>query len=136
MKIIFDTNIWISFLLGKRLVVLSEIFSKKDIEIYISKELIEEITLVACRSKFSNKITRASLNNLLELLNVRCNNVSTDIGGEFLIRDEKDIFVLKMAKNIPADLIVTGDKDLLILSYLDETKIITFAEFKEKYLSK
>ena len=136
MKIIFDTNIWISFLLGKRLAVLSEIFSKKDIEIYISKELIEEITLVACRSKFSNKITRASLNNLLELLNVRCNNVSTDIGGEFLIRDEKDIFVLKMAKNIPADLIVTGDKDLLILSYLDETKIITFAEFKEKYLSK
>ena len=50
------------------------------------------------------------------------------------IRDKKDIFILGMAKNIPADFIVTGDKDLLVLESFEESKIVTFQEFKREYL--
>lgn len=33
MKIIFDNNIWISFLIGKRLAELRTVFTRQDIEI-------------------------------------------------------------------------------------------------------
>lgn len=35
MKIIFDNNIWISFLIGKRLAALRSAFSRMDVDIYL-----------------------------------------------------------------------------------------------------
>lgn len=130
MKIILDTNIWISFLLGKRLSILVELFSRKDIHIYVSEELIKELISVISRSKFSNKISRQSFDNLLELINVKCKMVDSNLEEESNLRDEKDLFILGMAKNIPADYIVTGDKDILILKSYKHTKILTFTEFQ------
>ena len=50
MKILIDTNIWISFLLGKRLAFLKKIFENNKIIIYISEPLLDEIKEVANRS--------------------------------------------------------------------------------------
>ena len=36
MKVILDTNIWISFLLGKRLTILREIIQLEEVDIYVS----------------------------------------------------------------------------------------------------
>ena len=35
MKVILDTNIWISFLLGKRLTILREIIQLEEVDIYL-----------------------------------------------------------------------------------------------------
>ena len=43
--------------------------------------------------------------------------------------DIKDLYLLSMAESIPADYLVTGDKDLLVLKNHQNTLIITFAEF-------
>lgn len=134
MKIILDTNIWISFLLGKRLSELTEIFNREDIKVYVSESLIKEIKTVATRSKFSNLITRKSIEELMELIAVKCEFVDSDIQYEPDIRDKKDIFLLGMAENIPANLIVTGDKDLLVLESFGESKIITLHQFQKDYL--
>lgn len=130
MNLILDTNIWISFLLGKRLSILSEIFKRNDIQIFVSIELIEEINKVATRNKFKSAISQQSLQNLIELINVRCNWVSSCETEENNLRDKKDLFILGMALNCSADFIVSGDKDLLVLNQYKSTKIITFSEFK------
>ena len=41
MRIVFDNNIWISFLIGKRLAALRQAFIRNDIEVYYCNELLD-----------------------------------------------------------------------------------------------
>ena len=52
MKVILDTNIWISFLLGKRLTILREIVEMEEVEIYVSDDLLAELREVVFRPKY------------------------------------------------------------------------------------
>jgi predicted nucleic acid-binding protein len=47
-----------------------------------------------------------------------------------LVRDANDLFLLSFAETIPADFIITGDKDLLSLGFHRQTKIVTYREFE------
>lgn len=129
MKIIIDTNVWISFLLGKRLSSLRDIFANNEIKIYISNTLLNEIRDVAGRKKFQGKINPDSLFLLYELIQQRCIFVTPDEISEIYVRDPKDTFLLQMAHDVSADYLVTGDQDLLILKNFEGTNILTFAEF-------
>ena len=53
MKIILDTNIWISFLLGRRLAILDEIVKMEGVELFVSDALLTEIRDVAFRPTIS-----------------------------------------------------------------------------------
>lgn len=46
-----------------------------------------------------------------------------------ICRDEKDNFLLALAKDSGADYLITGDKDLLILKTIEKTKILTIVDF-------
>ena len=129
MKVILDTNIWISFLLGKRLSILREIVDMEEVEIYVSDELLSELRSVAFRPKFLGKIDFQSVLNLFELINAKCKVIEGYKDAESAIRDIKDLYLLSMAESIPADYLVTGDNDLLVLRNHLGTKIITFPEF-------
>ncbi|MBK0382391.1 putative toxin-antitoxin system toxin component, PIN family [Pedobacter sp. SD-b] len=50
-----------------------------------------------------------------------------------ICRDEKDDFILALAKDAKADYIITGDNDLLVLNPFDKTNILTFKDFKQKF---
>lgn len=129
MKVILDTNIWISFLLGKRLSILREIVDMEEVDIYVSDELLAELRSVAFRPMFQGKIDFQSVLNLFELINAKCKIIEGYKDAESAIRDIKDLYLLSMAESIPADYLVTGDDDLLVLRNHLGTKIITFAEF-------
>ena len=129
MKVILDTNIWISFLLGKRLNVLREIFSMEKVEIFVSDQLLSEIRDVVSRPKFNGKIGLDTVLKLFELISAKCKFINDYPDIETAIRDTKDLYLLSMAEYIPADYLVTGDNDLLVLRNYKETRIITFAEF-------
>ena len=43
MKIIIDTNLWISFLIGKRLAVLSSLLTNPHLTVFVCDELLKEI---------------------------------------------------------------------------------------------
>ena len=131
MKIILDTNIWVSFLLGKRLAILREIVEKEGLEIYVSDEMIKELKDVVVRPKFSGIIGVDAIINLFELINAKCHFISGYGDAESAIRDIKDLYLLSMAESIPADYLVTGDSDLLVLKNHKGTRIITFSEFIE-----
>ena len=109
MKVILDTNIWISFLLGKRLSILKEIVEMEEVEIFVSNELISELRDVALRPKFKGKIALESILNLFELINAKCQFIDNYTDTDSMLRDVKDLYLLSMAESIPADYLVTGD---------------------------
>ena len=45
------------------------------------------------------------------------------------VRDIKDVYLLSMAEAIPADVVVTGDKDLLVLGKYQNTLILPYSDF-------
>lgn len=50
-KVIFDTNVWINFLIGKQLALIQKYISSQEIIIVTTNQLIQEIELVTCRDK-------------------------------------------------------------------------------------
>lgn len=50
-KVIFDTNVWISFLIGKRMSIIKDYISNGQITIVITNQLLDEIKDVTSREK-------------------------------------------------------------------------------------
>lgn len=50
-KVIFDTNVWISFLIGKRLAFIKAYISNGEISIVTTDELLKEIIEVTSRER-------------------------------------------------------------------------------------
>ena len=69
-KAIFDTNLWISFLIGKELRGLKDLILNDKIKLIISDQLIEEITLVTSRDKLKKYFNQEKVDDLLFLLNI------------------------------------------------------------------
>ena len=56
MKIVIDTNIWISYLLGSLLQGLDNKILSKEIKIVVSNEMLKELAAVLARPKFKEMI--------------------------------------------------------------------------------
>ena len=106
-------------------------------EVYVSKAIERELTGVF--SKLSKKLTREQITFLNErireiLAMAKHVSVSTRV---VLSRDAKDDHYLSLCKEVRADFLVTGDKDLLSISPEALTKneiscrIVTPQEFME-----
>lgn len=52
-KVVIDTNLWISFLIGKSFANLKSLIVNQQIEIIISEQLITEIRIVTQRPKLT-----------------------------------------------------------------------------------
>jgi len=48
-------------------------------------------------------------------------------------RDEKDNFLLALARDGKADFLVTGDDDLLILGKFEGTEILKYSDFEFRF---
>ena len=129
MNVILDTNIWISFLFGKQLQTVSELFSNPNMHIYVSECLIAEISDVLSRPKVSQHVSSESIEAMWTLMRDRCMPIENYPGVKSEIRDVKDVYLLAMAKAIPADFIITGDKDLLVLGKYERTAILIYNDF-------
>ena len=130
-KIIIDTNIWISFLISKRLHNLEQLFDNDRIIFIFGNELIEEFVEVAARPKFEKYFSRESVEKVLDIINHIGEIVKVKSKVE-LCRDEKDNFLLALAKDSKADFLITGDEDLLIIKKFHNTKILTYSQFIAK----
>jgi hypothetical protein len=129
-KVVIDSNIWISFLIGKLLAGLDDYILDGLLEVVISEEQLKEITTVLRRPKFRKHFSAADIEEFLSLLykSARIVEVHHTIKD---CRDEKDNFILETAIRGRADYIVTGDKDLLVLTPYKGKKIIGFREFED-----
>ena len=127
-KVILDTNLWISFLISKKLDFIDDLLIEGKIKLIFSKELIEEFLTVAKRPKFEKYFSDDKISDLLSLFDKygKLIEVSSIIEE---CRDIKDNFLLNLAVDSKADYLITGDNDLLVIKKIKKTKIITWADF-------
>lgn len=126
MKIIFDNNIWISFLIGKRLAALRSVFSRLDVEIYYCDELEEEYLDVAHRPKILKYVDEQQVERVHRLMVTVCHKAKIENQISTPVRDPKDVYLLALCGAVEADYLVSGDSDLLDLKEYNQTKIIDF----------
>jgi putative PIN family toxin of toxin-antitoxin system len=133
-RIIIDTNLWISYLLTKQFDFLDNLFERNKIQLLFSQELLEEFTSVTKRPKLKKFFKQDDVNQLLEIISNFAEFV--DVKSETKVcRDEKDDFLLSLAYDGSADYLVTGDKDLLVIEKYKNTKIVKISDF-EKLMTK
>ncbi len=125
LKIIIDTNLWINFLITRRLVDLDPFFKDERLVLVFSKELVEELVEVARRPKFRKYFTERDIEALL--LQFTVFGMLVDVVSEVQVcRDPKDNFLLALAQDAQADYLVSRDEDLLCLSSFGNTKIVDY----------
>jgi uncharacterized protein len=132
-KVIFDTNVWISFLIGKRLSNVKQYIVDGRIQIITCEQLITEIRLVTGREKLKKYFQEEDVNELLQLLDIIGKKVEIK-PTHFINRDPKDNFLLDLIDFSKADYLITGDKDLLEHNPFLLAQILTTSEFEAEIL--
>ncbi|MCI0469762.1 MAG: putative toxin-antitoxin system toxin component, PIN family [Nitrospirae bacterium] len=127
MRVVFDTNIFISALIfpgGAAEKAMLKIINGED-RLLISREIIKEVLSVLA-DKFSSdreSLSRVAVNlsELGEIVGIR-----KQIG---VLQDEPDNRILECAVSGGADIIVTGDKAMLKLKEYETVKIVSLREY-------
>ena len=134
-KVIIDTNLWISFLLGHQVQVVRRMLIDLRFEVYVCARLIEEIRDVASRGKISKHLGPTDLDDLLAIIHAYCRFATIEAEvAPAAVRDPKDLYLLALADTIGADYIVSGDADLTDLGEYHQARIIKIADFKQLFL--
>ena len=131
-RVIIDTNVWIWFLLQKNSARLDRLVFRNDIILLFSDELLQEFLTVVKRAKFRRYFNMEDVADLLEKRrsNIELITVSSQIT---VCRDPKDNFLLSLAVDSSASHLITGDADLLVLRKIENTTILTIADFLSGY---
>ena len=131
MKVVFDTNIFISAFVipgGKAEAAYSHAL-RKDFTLYSSVAILTE-TAQKLGEKFGwqqDKIT-----SLLKAISKVAIVIKTEPHLHHLA-DEPDNRVLECAEAVGADFIVTGDKHLLFLKHFQNSTVVRLADFLKKF---
>ena len=128
---IFDTNVWISFLIGKRLTKIKQYVVNRNITIIVTDQLLKELKIVTSRQKLKKYFPKNSVKELIELLEIIAENIAIE-PTHFINRDPKDNFLLDLIDFSKADYLVTGDKDLLEHNPFITAQILTPADFERE----
>jgi len=130
-RVIFDTNVWISFLVGKRLTKINRYITDGTITIVTTEQLLLEIKTVTKQEKLKKYFPKESVEELIELLETIAENI--EIKPTYNIsRDPKDNFLFDLIDFSKADYLVTGDQDLLEHNPFKTAQILTPNEFEKQ----
>lgn len=130
-KVIIDTNIWISYLIGFHLGGLTELLSTRKIELVLSEQLLTELKEVTARKKFRRYFGEHEVDELLKLMDILGTNYEV-LEYPNICRDLKDNFLIGLIRVSQANFLVTGDQDLLELKLFEGTEIIEANQLLEK----
>jgi hypothetical protein len=128
-KVVIDSNIWVSLLIGKQLKGLNKLLHDELIQIVFCDEQIAELIEVLSRPKFRKYFSSEQVIEFFDLIE----DVSVMVKLETEItscRDKKDNYLLSATIDSKADFLVTGDNDLLEIKNIRYAKIIDFNDFQ------
>lgn len=129
-KIIIDTNWWVSFIVSRKTGELPQFFFNDDLIFCFSQELSNEISETLTYPRLAKRINEKNLQAFTffkqELAKFY---IITSIIN--ICRDPKDNFLLALSKDANADYLITRDEDLLTLKKFENTLIVTLPEFIE-----
>ena len=127
----FDSNLWISFMIGKRFSSLADVLCRHDVEIYVSEQLLNEIRGVIAREKFDKLISAETRYYFFEMVYDVCLFTDITVKAKSDIRDPKDLYLLSMAESVPVDYIISGDRDLTDMKQHAGIPILKYSELIE-----
>ena len=125
---VFDSNIWISFILNKKFHKLINIIIDNNLKVFISDEMLYEIENVLKRPKFSKYINDNEINEAIIIIS-KVSVIFNDYKTVRLTRDIKDDYIIVLAKATKTKFVVTGDKDLLEYKHTPSPSIINLSQF-------
>jgi putative PIN family toxin of toxin-antitoxin system len=137
LKVVLDTNVWVSaWLWGgvpSRILLLCK---SRRLTIFASEVLLGEIKGVLSRPKFRKVLER--LDGNVEQLMLATRQLVTICPNLMItcpqLRDPDDLIVLGAAQAAQVEVIVTGDKDLLVLANFEGIEILSPQGFLDCYL--
>lgn len=134
MKVVFDTNVYVSAFLvpgshGEEAFLLA---NRRQFTLYTSIEILTETARVL-RIKFGQE--DVDIKTALKLI-ARAAKVIRPSARVNILRDSPDNRILECAKEAEADLVVTGDRDILKLKTFERTSIIRLIDFLRMFPEK
>ena len=137
-KVVLDTNVWISIFLRKTLSrEFFDIIKVRKIEIYITEEILKEISKVLIYPKINELLKFSGVSEKEIIRNIIENSklVKSKFKLELIKEDPEDNKVLECALQARANFIVSGNKHLLKLKKFKRMKILTPREFLDEIKS-
>ena len=129
-KVVFDTNVWISIFMEKRLK--DEFLKiKQDFTVYVSEDIGLEVSKVLQYPRVSEILRKTGVRekDVLRILAVNSIRVEPKLKLHVVNEDAEDDKILECALAAGAGIIVSGDKHLLKLGKFRKTRILTPREF-------
>ena len=135
MRVLFDANIFISYLLfPKNSGVIRSIFNsliQNQFTLILPEPLLDEVSMaVTHRPQLATRLSQKQLSQFLVTLKSLSTSVPLITDPiPAISRDQKDDYLISYAIIGEADYLVTGDKDLLVLKKIGNLQIITPTKF-------
>jgi hypothetical protein len=129
-KVVIDSNIWISFLIGKSLKGLQKHINSKDIIIATCEEQILELVEVFKKPKIKKHFSQEQVDDFMELLVESSESVTLKTKLD-ICRDPKDNYIVSLCIDSKANYLITGDFDLLELKQIGATIVMKYSDFKK-----
>jgi putative PIN family toxin of toxin-antitoxin system len=135
-RVLLDTNIFVSFLLSpERIASLThqaiELTFSEGVDLLMPEELLDELLhVLTTRPYMTARIAREDVEEFVEALRsttVLLPSIKEPIPP--VVRDPKDDYLIAQALLGQADYLVTRDEDLLSLGDIGHVRIITPAQF-------
>jgi putative PIN family toxin of toxin-antitoxin system len=136
MKVVLDVNVWISALLwGGLPAKLLSLSRQKKLIIFTSESLLTELETTLKRDKFKKQLEKRNytteyLMMITEELTQKCVTISFNVPD---LRDNKDHHIIATAISAKAEVLITGDLDLLILEKVGDISIMNPTDFLNTY---
>jgi len=128
-RVVIDSNIWVSFLMGKALYRLVQYIRNEQIITITCEEQLQELAAVFQKPKLQKHFQANQIATFFAFLKgVSLIVPITTINP--LCRDAKDDYLLALSIASEAHYLVTGDADLLELERINHTDIIKYADFE------
>lgn len=131
-RVVVDTNVLVSRLLVAGSTPARAVRMAVDQgQLLLSDAMLEEVVRVLLKPKFDPYVTMEERQEFLRMLS----RVAVRVPVTYRVqacRDEKDNMVLELAVNGRADVVISGDRDLLEMGSYQGIAIVTPAEYLTK----
>jgi putative PIN family toxin of toxin-antitoxin system len=133
MNVLIDTNVLLSAALRDKLPERAVLYvaERDDFRWLVTPEILAEYVEVLRRPKF--RLDSETLDRWADLLAMRTVNIGSPPQVPEFPRDPKDAPFLAAALAASADLLISGDNDLLTATTLPATRIVTVAQFCSEF---
>ncbi len=132
--LVIDVNVLVSMLINHDAIGIKGMFNKQLFRVVISPTLLAELSDALMRPQFRRYFSVEEAERALLRIKGRSKLVEAKFQAKPICRDPKDDYLLALSKSARADVLITGDADLLVLMKYGKTRILKPAAFKKEFL--